>query len=158
MSLFFFPLVPLFAVAVIVLVIIVLIRALAGAGNSNVGAGVPSLGVGTQLGDDGFWIHSCPFDPGSTLHYRYWSNGLQRAGRVPFQPGADGRQFVYTGERPERALIVQVDALSDAAGLVSPPIILTPPIIDAEGPFWGSSSDSGGSGLSPSSSGFPSAY
>jgi hypothetical protein len=159
MTFIFFALVPLFILGVFVLIIVAIVRALTRAGNSSAGSAAPSIDVATQLGGDGFWIVSCPFDPGSILHYRYWSNGLERAGKAPFQPDADGRQFVYTGERPERVLIVQVDEPSDGGILVAPPIILAPTIVDTGGAFWDSSSDSGGGGVSsPASSSFPSAY
>jgi len=154
MSLFFFSLFPLFVLAFIVIVVVAIIRAVVRAGNTGAGLGAPAMAVGAQLGPDGFWISSCPFSPGSIIHYHYWSNGLRRAGNVPFQPGADGRQFVYTGERPEQVAIVRVDELNDDGG-----VIVVPPIIDTGGSFWGSSmssNDSGGS--APSSSSFPSAY
>ena len=90
MSFIFFALVPLVILGAFVLIVIAIVRTLARAGNSRVGSAVPSIDVAAQLGVDGFWIVSCPFEPGSILHYRYWSNGLERAGKVPFQPGADG--------------------------------------------------------------------
>lgn len=155
-----FALVVLFALAIVVFLIVVLIRAVSRSSSSSPGGfASPVNGIGTQVGVDGFWIFSCPCDPGSILHYHFWANGVRRAGRVPYQPGADGRQFIYTGERPERVAIVQVDEL-DTNGIV----IVPPPIIEVGGPFWGSAPGPVYSGPmdsgppAPPSSGFPSAY
>lgn len=81
-------------------------------------------GIGIQLGPDGFWIFSVPHDPGSLIHYHYWTGGVRHGGRVPYQPGADGRQFIYTGNRPDQAAIVQVDEVDDGGTLFVPPVIV----------------------------------
>ena len=64
--------------------------------------------VTTQLAADGFWIISCPAAPMSTIYYYYWSAGARHAANIPYQPGADGRQFVYTGVRPEQVSISRI--------------------------------------------------
>ena len=153
-----FPLFALFGLFILVilgLIIAGLIRAATRGSTSNGGYAPLLGGIGTQMGTDGFWIFSCPYDPGSILHYHFWSNGLRRGGKVPYQPGSDGRQFIYTGERPERVAIVQVDEVNDDGIIIVPP-----PIIEVGGPFWGSSSSGpmDNSPPSPPSSGFPSAY
>jgi len=145
---------PLFAFALVVVIIVLIVRAVARSGSASGGFATPANAIGTQMGADGFWIFTCPYDPGSILHYQYWSNGQCRAGRVPYQPGADGRQFIYTGERPEQAAIVRVDELDDNGLVIIPPPIITPGVT-----FWGSSSSPNDSGPPAStSSGFPSAY
>jgi hypothetical protein len=88
-------------------------------------SGVPPVNVPTQLEQDGFWMLSCPADPGSIIFYNYWSGGARYSGQVPFQPGADGRQFVYTGRRPNQVAvtrIVEVDD-DDLTGSIIPPVI-----------------------------------
>ena len=153
-AMFVFSLVPLMVLAFFVVVIVLIVRAASGLGRPSGGFASPLGGIGVQMGNDGFWIFSCPYDPGSILHYHYWANGVRRGGRVPYQPGADGRQFIYTGERPDRAAIVQVDELDDSGVIIVPP-----PIIQTGGGFWGSSSGMDNSAPSaPPPSSFPSAY
>ena len=147
---------PLFGFAVVVVIIVTIVRALARSGGGGGGGTQPSQpNVVTQLGADGFWIVSCPAGPGSIIHYHFWTGGTKRSGRVPFQPGADGRQFVYTGARPEQVAIVSIMEPSDG---MQPDII--PPIVGAAATIFGSSSDdqpdtSSGPSSPPS---FPSAY
>jgi hypothetical protein len=105
--------------------------------------------------DDGFWIVSCPANPDALLHYHYWFNGVRYTGQVPYQPGRDGRQFVYTGNRPEQTAVVRIlDASDDDSSS------LLPPIIAAESAFMNSSAAEPPDSPSPpsSSSSFPSAY
>ena len=147
---------PLFILAIVVAIIVTVVRAAARAGAGAGGGIQPSLpNVVTQLGQDGFWIVSCPAEPGSIVHYHFWAGGAKRSGQVPFQPGADGRQFVYTGARPERVAIVRIVESSDD---MQPDII--PPILGASAMIWGSSSDDrpDTSSAPPSPPSFPSAY
>jgi hypothetical protein len=106
--------------------------------------------VVTQIGDDGFWITSCPAEPSSIIHYAYWSGGVRHTGHIPFQPDSSGRQFVYTGARPEQVSITRIVEDSDD---IVPGVI--PPIVGTTSTFWGSSSSAPSP---PSSSAFPSAY
>jgi hypothetical protein len=105
--------------------------------------------------DDGFWIVSCPASLDSVLHYHYWFNGVRYTGQVPYQPGRDGRQFVYTGNRPDQTSVIRIQDVSDddASSLI-------PPIIAAESGFMAGSAVQPADDPSPpsSSSSFPSAY
>ena len=147
---------PLIGFAIVVVIIVAIVRAATRAGRGGGGGIQPSLpNVVTQLGTDGFWIASCPAEPGSIIHYHFWTGGAKRSGRVPFQPGADGRQFVYTGARPEQVSIISIVEPSDD---IQPDII--PPIVGAAATLFGSSSDdqpdtSSGPSSPPQ---FPSAY
>jgi hypothetical protein len=147
---------PLLGFAIVVFIIITIVRAAARAGSGAAGGIQPSLpNVVTQLGQDGFWIVACPAEPGSIVHYHFWAGGAKHSGQVPSQPGADGRQFVYTGARPERVSIVRIMQLSED---VQPDII--PPILGAAATIWSASSDDrpdmSSAPRSPPS--FPSAY
>jgi hypothetical protein len=147
---------PLIGFAIVVIIIVTIVRAVGRAASGAGGGNQPSLpNVITQLGADGFWIVSCPAEPASLIHYYFWAGGVRHSGRVPFQPGADGRQFVYTGARPEQVSIVGIVEPSDD---IQPDIV--PPIIGAAATIWGSSSDDQPSMPSapPDSSSFPSAY
>ena len=137
-----------FAVAVVALIVILIIRA---ALRANPGGSLgPSLpAILTQLADDGFWITSCPVEPGSIIHFAYWSGGARHALQVPFQPDATGRQFVYTGAAPQQVSVLRITGAS--AGVVD----ILPPMINTPDPFWDSSSSSQSSSAPP---GFPSAY
>jgi len=117
---------PLFALAFIVLVIVMIVRTLGRAVSNVSGGGARPLNVITQLGADGFWLSS--FEPGSTIYYEYWSAGARNQGQILFQPGSDGRQFIYTGIRPDRVAVVRVE--SPSGDIVSS----TPPIIQDDGP------------------------
>jgi sugar/nucleoside kinase (ribokinase family) len=147
---------PLFGFALVVVIIVIIVRAIARAGSGAAGGIQPSLpNVVTQLGDDGFWIVSCPADPASMIHYHFWAGGVKHSGQVPFQPGTDGRQFVYTGARPEQVMIVRIIEPADD---IQPDIV--PPIFGAAAAIFGSSSDDRPDTPSapPPSSQFPSAY
>jgi len=149
---------PLFFIGFIVVAIILTIRRARAARSAPGGSSLPSA-VPTELAQDGFWIVSCPADPGSIIYYHYWSAGARYSGRIPFQPAADRRQFVYTGRRPDQVSIVRIVsvAVDDDDGLTDTTLI--PPII-AAGATWDPSDDSSApSAPSPSSSpSFPSAY
>jgi len=144
-----------FAIFIVIAIgiLFTIIRALTRSGPSA-GSGLRGLSQSatTALGDDGFWITSCGASPGSMLQYYFWTNGVRKAGQVPFQPGADGRQFIYTGVRPESVAIAQIGQPfeDDSPGL-------SVPLAGAAASFWGSSNDSSSSHSSASSR-FPSAY
>ena len=147
---------PLFGFALVVVIIVIIVRAIARAGSGAAGGIQPSLpNVVTQLGDDGFWIASCPADPASMIHYHFWSGGVKHSGQVPFQPGNDGRQFVYTGARPEQVTIVRIVEPADD---IQPDI--APPLLGAAAALWSASSDDqpDTSSAPPSPPQFPSAY
>jgi hypothetical protein len=147
---------PILGFAIVVFIIVTIVRTVARAGACAGGGIQPSLpNVVTQLGQDGFWIVSCPAEPGSIVHYHFWTGGVKHSGQVPFQPGADGRQFVYTGARPEQVSIVRILQVSED---VQPDII--PPILGAAATIWASSSDDQPDTPSapPSPPSFPSAY
>ena len=90
--------------------------------------------VTTELGADGFWILSCPAAPLSVIHYYYWSAGARHAASVPYEPGSDGRQFVYTGLRPEH---VSISRIVEPGGVSTAPAPLDvlPGVIAAEAVF-----------------------
>jgi hypothetical protein len=97
--------------AVIIAIIILIIRRAARSG-ANVTPGVPRppVNAATQVGPDGFWLSS--FDPGSVIYCQYWAGGMKKEAQIVFQPGNDGRQFVYTGMQPNNVEIVRVVAQS----------------------------------------------
>jgi hypothetical protein len=144
---------PLFFVAFVVLAIVAIIRLASKSGSSGSGGfGRPPVDVPTQLEQDGFWMISCPADPGSIIYYHYWTGGTRYSGQVPFKPEADGRQFVYTGRRPDQVSITRIVTVDDDS--------LIPPVM-AAGSMWDppdipSVSSTPPSAPSPSS--FPSAY
>jgi hypothetical protein len=147
---------PLFAFALVVVIIVIIVRAIARAGSGAAGGVQASLpNVVTQLGADGFWIDSCPAEPASMIHYHFWSGGVKHSGQVPFQPGTDGRQFVYTGARPELVTIVRI--IEPVAYIQSD---IAPPIFGAAAAIFGSSSDDqpDTSSAPPPPPQFPSAY
>src|SRR5436190_947008 len=72
----------------------------------------PPANLMTSMADDGFWISSDQVSPATMIQYYYWVQGVQRIGQVPFQPGPDGRQFIYTGERPDSVSVLLADAAS----------------------------------------------
>src|ERR1017187_2394910 len=147
---------PILGFAIVVFIIVIIVRTVARAGAGGGGGIQPSLpNVVTQLGQDGFWIVSWPAGPWGMVHYRLWMGGVKHSGQVPFQPGADGRQFVYTGARPEQVSIVRILQVSEN---VQPDII--PPILGAAATIWASSSDDRPdvSSAPPSPPSFPSAY
>jgi len=120
-------------VAVIIAIIILIIRSAARRG-SNVRPSLrrPPVNAATQVGPDGFWLSS--FDPGSVIYYRYWAGGMKKEAQIVFQPGNDGRQFVYTGMQPNNVEIVRV--VDQSGGVVTGPVYyeddtpdIVPPII-----------------------------
>lgn len=104
------------AVVVVITIIILIIRS-AVRNRSNVTPGVPRPPVNavTQVGPDGFWLSS--LDPGSVIYYQYWADDVKREGQIVFRPGNDGRQFVYTGMRPNNVEIVRV--VDQSGGVVT---------------------------------------
>jgi hypothetical protein len=147
---------PLIVFAFIVFVIVMIVRAIGRAGASSRGGGqAPPLSVTTQMGDDGFWIGPCPCDPAALIHFYYWSDGVRHSGQVPYQPGNDGRQFVYTGRRPDQVSIVRIVEQADDT---TPDIM--PPLVAGAAAMWDSSPSiqPDTSSPPPASSSFPSAY
>ena len=148
---------PLLFVGFFVLAIIVVIRLVRSGTRATGGPGVsapPPVNVPTLLDQDGFWMVSCPADPGAIIYYHYWSAGVRYLGQVPFKPEADGRQFVYTGRRPDQVAVVRVVEADDDGGV--PGAALIPPTIPID-PIW-DAPDSPSAPASSSSSSFPSAY
>ncbi len=139
--------VPLVLMALFVPVVVIVVIALLVRGILSSRRGGPSVGAGarrifTRPADDGFWIHyNGPFDH-SSVHYHYWSSGNRFDGQVPYQPGPEGTQFVYTGVAPE-GVAVGGTTPDDAASMHSHGRALDP--------------DPTPSSTSPSI-GFPSAY
>jgi hypothetical protein len=81
----------------------------------------------TSLAEDGFWITGNQVNPATMLQYYYWVQGVKRMGEVPFQPGPDGRQFIYTGERPDSVSVAPAGAALNADPPDPiPPVISTP--------------------------------
>jgi hypothetical protein len=147
---------PLLALALIIGLVVFIVRAVSKAGSSPV-SGLPPVSrrVLTEMGDDGFWIVSAAANPNALLHYYYWINGIRHTGQIPYQPNPTGRQFVYTGNRPERADIIRIlEATEDDAAS------LLPPAIAAESAFFaGTVIDTPDTASPPaSSSSFPAAY
>jgi hypothetical protein len=109
------------------------------------GARGPSRGLQSRFStrpvNDGFWIHYDGVPDCSNIHYYYWADGARHTGSVPCLPGADGRQFVYTGVAPDQITV-------SGAGDDGVPISTLPPMFPPA------------QTNSPSSSflGFPSAY
>src|SRR5262245_57952140 len=85
----------------------------------------PPDNLTTSTADDGFWVISDQVSPSTMLKYFYWVQGVQRMGQVPFEPGPDGRQFIYTGDKPDSLSVVLADTalpLGLAEGDNLPPI------------------------------------
>jgi hypothetical protein len=123
---------PFFFIGLVVLAIYAIIRLARNWRSSPAGApGPPPLNVPTQLDQDGFWMLSCPADPGSIIYYHYWSGGARYSAQVPFKPDADGRQFVYTGRRPEQVSVTRIVEVDDD----DPTASIIPPVISA-GSVW----------------------
>ena len=143
---------PLLGLGFFVLVIVLIVKAIARSGSGGGGTLVESsVSMDTSSGEDGFWIEGEGLAPGTLLDYYYWVGGLRRAERVPFQPGPDGRQFIYTGSRPDRVSVAPVQQRS----VDDSPLLLGAAL--GSGTSWESSDDSS-SFPPPSSSSFPSAY
>jgi hypothetical protein len=141
---------PMFFVAFLIVVVIAIIRIVtksASGGFRRSGINVP-----TQLDQDGFWMVSCPADPGSIIYYHYWSGGARYSGQVPFKPEADGRQFIYTGRRPDQVSVDRIVEVGDDG--VTPAVIVADSALDLSDPPDTFSDPS----PPPSSSSFPSAY
>ena len=103
---------PLFVLAFIVVIIVLIVRNAGRAVSRTVAeAPRPPLSGAAQMADDGFWLSS--FEPSAIVFYDYWAAGAKHSGQIAFQPGNDGRQFVYTGARPERVAIVRVVGSTD---------------------------------------------
>src|SRR5712691_5016102 len=112
---------PLLALAFIVAIIVLIARTAVRTMSNVTGGGAKPLNVITQLGPDGFWLSS--FEPSSVIYYDYWAAGAKQAGQIVYQPGSDGRQFVYTGVRPEQVAIVRVEGPSGGVTSGIPPTI-----------------------------------
>jgi hypothetical protein len=141
---------PVLGLAFFVFVVFVIIRAVTRRGSRPLQTS--RTNVLTQMADDGFWIVSCAAQPDAMIHYHYWANGVRYAGQIPFQPGPDGRQFVYTGMRPEQAAIIRILQTDDDAGSS-----LLPPVFTSAG-FLPGSDEPDSSPAPPTTSSFPSAY
>jgi hypothetical protein len=142
---------PLLFIGIFIFAIIAIVRLGRKSASGGLGgSGRPAVNVPTELDQDGFWMVSCPANPGSIIHYHYWSGGVRYSGQVPFKPGGDGRQFVYTGRRPEQVSVTRVVEVDDddLTGSVIPPII-------AAGSTWDPPNPPS---PPPSPSSFPSAY
>jgi hypothetical protein len=118
---------PILAFGIIVIVLVKILSSLVRPGLQRRSRSVPPTLV-TSSADDGFWVSADQLSPETMLQYYYWVQGVRRIGQVPFQPGPDGRQFIYTGERPDNVSVTLADAalLADAAEQNNPPIISTP--------------------------------
>ncbi len=115
---------PILGFGVIFFVLVKLFRSLS---QSNVNRGWvnrPPPSVLTSTADDGFWITSDQLAPSSMIQYYYLLNGVRQMGQVPFQPGPDGRQFIYTGARPDGVSVVLPDQghTDPGDGFSTPPI------------------------------------
>jgi len=56
----------------------------------------------STLADDGFWIEAPEEAAGSLVECVYILAGERLVQRFLYQPGADGKQFIYTGRPPEK--------------------------------------------------------
>jgi len=147
---------PLFVLAFIGFIIFLIVRAV-GRAASGTGGGAQgsTVNVPTQLGADGFWVGPCPCGPMAVIYYHYWSGGARHSGQIPYQPGPDGRQFIYTGRKPDQVSIARIIEQADDT---TPDIL--PPIIAGTSGVWGlpPSDEPEPPSAPPSSSSFPSAY
>jgi hypothetical protein len=139
---------PILAFGLVLIVLVKIVGALQRSNARNRFTGQPTPNLTTSMADDGFWISGDQVDPSGIIHYVYWSGAVQRAGQVPFQPGADGRQFIYTGARPDRVTVALADAADAGAELLerSRRMSSDPPVLESPDP------------TPAPSSGFPSAY
>ena len=122
-------LIPLVMMAIFVVVIILILRRVA-RNASNMPRRPVQIGI--RASPDGFWLSS--LEPGSVIYYQYWAGGVQRRGQIVFQPGNDGRQFVYTGMQPETVEIIRV--VDQSGGFGTGPVVydddtpsIVPPIV-----------------------------
>ena len=109
-------------------------------------------GIATETGEDGFWVISHGSAQNGFVKYLYWSGGIKHTGDVRIQTVPGGRQFVYTGVRPERVEIVACIGDGDESELLrqNPTSHVVP-----GGILTDTSSDAA---PSAGSSGFPAAY
>ena len=147
---------PLIMLAFIGFIVFSIVKAIGRGGSGTAGGARGSaLNVTTQLGEDGFWIGPCPCGLSALIYYEYWSNGVRYSGQIPYQPGSDGRQFAYTGRKPDQVSIVRMVEQTDDT---SPDIV--PPIVAGTSGIWASSPSEAPdtSSSQPPASQFPSAY
>jgi formylglycine-generating enzyme required for sulfatase activity len=121
---------PLFGLGLVIVAIVAAVRSL-GRDTTSPAASGPGLSttrsltsygpinVRTELADDGFWLLANATMTGYLIHYHLLAGDQERDGQILCQPGADGRQFVYTGARPEKVQIMKTEATDDDV----PPII-----------------------------------
>ncbi len=103
--------VPFMVLIIFIFLAVTIVRAAARAasqGSSTRPRPAMPTGVLTEIAPDGFWLTAPSANPGDTVCYEFWSAGQRRSGQVVFQPGNDGRQFIYTGPRPESITISRV--------------------------------------------------
>ena len=125
---------PLMVLVVMGTVLFLIVRAIARSPKGATVASMPAQsGIPTQMAADGFWILSAALPATAVIHYYYWSGGARHAGRVAYQPGPDGRQFVYTGLRPDQVAIHRVvqDSDSGASDFIIPGIVAADVLYDA---------------------------
>jgi len=91
----------------------------------------------------------------AVIYYHYSSGGARHSGQIPYQPGKDGRQFVYTGRKPDQVSIARiVEQADDTTSDIIPPIVAgttgmwAPSLSDEPEP----------PSAPPAASSFPSAY
>lgn len=70
-------------------------------------AGQPIPGAYTEMAGDGYWVQLDPDYVGMALQGVCFIAGEQVIHQFICQPGPDGRQFIYTGRRPDRVTILQ---------------------------------------------------
>ena len=92
--------------------------------NPRLVTAAPALDMEIRLAQDGFWLESCPADPGSLILFHYWSGGVRHASRVPYSPDSAGRQFIYTGRTPEQVVIARIDEFVEGMDSGIPPLII----------------------------------
>lgn len=94
-----------FAVLIVIMMVTFLVRFARRSSGVSQGARFSGDEV-DELGADGFWLDSCPCEPGSIIYFNYWSGGVRYNGHARWQPGLNGRQFIYTGLRPQEVVLV----------------------------------------------------
>jgi formylglycine-generating enzyme required for sulfatase activity len=120
------PLCPLAVFGVIAVIIVMAVRAFTRARVSSNLSGIQGGttryqpgNVRTVLADDGFWMEGSDINPGTLVSYMFLVHGIQQRGEAAYQPGQDGRQFVYTGDRPEQVSIIKTDDATDIPPILS---------------------------------------
>jgi len=115
----------------------------------------------STLADDGFWIEAPEQAAGSLVECVYFLAGERLVQRILYQPGADGKQFIYTGRPPEKlTFYTQGDRRSRESTLSLPDVDIDSDSgndIDTAAPAVAASFLAGQSAASHRSS-FPSAY